>query len=74
MDDLHSIHQAAAMTRGVLLRLATEGGLLHQIESGDWDHRLHDSTEIRELLEAMRERARLDRIILDRFAPSRPPR
>jgi hypothetical protein len=52
----------------VLLRLASEGGLLHQIETGAWDERIGaNSSEIADLLDAMRERARLDRIILDRF-------
>lgn len=54
----------------VLLRLAADGGLLHQIETGRWDGRLsQQSVEMRAIINAMRERARLDRIILDRFAP-----
>ena len=62
--------QAAGQARMVLLRLAGDGGLLHQIETGQWDNRLSDeSVEIREILDAMRERARLDRIILDKLAP-----
>lgn len=47
----------------VLLRLAGDGGLLHQIETGQWDDRLSQHSV------EMRERARLDRIILDLFAP-----
>ena len=71
MDELQAaIHEAAGQARMIMRRLADEGGLLHQIESGEWDHRFRiGSTEIRDLLDAMGERARLDRIILEKFSP-----
>lgn len=71
-EQLDRTRTAAAGARMVLLRLASEGGLLHQIETGAWDERIAPgSSEVAELLDAMRERARLDRIILDRFASGR---
>jgi hypothetical protein len=63
------IRTAAAQARRHLLRLASEDGVLQQIESGVWNDRLPDyGADMRDLLDAMAERARLDRIILDRFA------
>ena len=62
--------EAAAQAREVLLSLASEGGVLHQIQMGERDwHLPKGSAEARDLLVVMRDRARLDRTILDRFAP-----
>lgn len=53
----------------ILERLSAEGGLLHQIETGQWDDRLHHaSSELGPLLGVIAERARLDRIIIERLS------
>jgi len=70
MTNFDEIHGSAGHARAVYSRLSGEGGILQQIESGEWDARLRDSTEIAALLEAMAERGRLDRIFLDLLAPA----
>lgn len=72
MDERYAeIHQAAAQAKSIFLRLGAQGGMLSQIAEGDWDERLAHGTsgEFVELLRVMRERARLDRITLEHFAP-----
>lgn len=67
--ETESVREAARRARMILHRLSSEGGLLHQIETGEWDDRLNGaSSELGPLLEVIAERARLDRIVIERFS------
>ena len=74
MAHLDDVHTAAMSALATLQRLSTDGGVLEQIASGQWDDRIavsDRSGELAAMLGAMAERARLDRVLLDLLAPGR---
>lgn len=64
----HDIAHRCRARQEKLLRLSSDGGLLDQIASGQWDQRIDASGRedaLVDLLVAIGERARVDRIVLD---------
>jgi hypothetical protein len=64
---VNDLQQAAATARSILSRVGADGGVLHQIESGDRSPRDGDWQDVMAVVEALAERARLDRILIDRL-------
>ncbi len=64
---MNDLQQAAATARSILTRVAADGGVLHQIETGERSPRDGDREDVIAVVEALAERARLDRILIDRL-------
>lgn len=64
---VNDIQQAAATARSMMTRVGADGGLLHQIETGERTPRDGDATDLMAVVEALAERTRLDRIVIDRL-------
>ncbi|HET8560520.1 MAG TPA: hypothetical protein VFL69_08395 [Marmoricola sp.] len=68
------IEESARRARLRLSRLSDEGGLLQQIESGAWRDRMpFGDPELQELIDNIGDRARLDRIVIERLAQQQRP-
>lgn len=64
---VNDLQQAAATARNMLIRVAADGGVLHQIEAGERTPRAGDWEDLVAVVEALAERTRLDRILIDRL-------
>ena len=64
---VNDLQQAAATARSMLTRVAADGGVLQQIETGERTPRDSDWEDAMAVVEALAERVRLDRILIERL-------
>lgn len=64
---MNDLLQAAATARSMLNRVGLDGGVLHQIETGERTPRDGDWEDVVAVVEALAEGARLDRILIERL-------
>lgn len=64
---VNDLQQAAATARSMLTRVGADGGVLHQIETGERAPRDGNWEDMVAVVEALAERVRLDRILVERL-------
>ncbi|WP_139227830.1 hypothetical protein [Nocardioides alpinus] len=64
---MNDLQEAAATARSMLTRVAADGGVLQQIETGERTPRDSDWEDAMAVVEALAERVRLDRILIERL-------
>jgi hypothetical protein len=64
---VNNLQQAASTARSMLTRVGADGGVLQQIETGERSPRDGDWEDVMAVVEALAERARLDRILIERL-------